>query len=218
VFSLGAAPERRRRPRWLTLILPVTAGLVVLALLGWLVGAALGGRSAGPGPTAAGGSTNPGTTAAAAAPLRPVKPVADALFDPGGDKNETKDIAASTDGNPETSWYTAHYRSRSNSTFGGLKPGIGIAYDFGKATALRQIIVTTDSPGIQIEIRAGNTPNTETSADGYAAVSAVQTMKDSSTFAIKKGTTARYYVVWLTQLSDDGGGFRGSLSEVTFKS
>ncbi|HEY6747117.1 MAG TPA: protein kinase family protein [Mycobacteriales bacterium] len=216
VFALGAGSERRRRPRWLTLILPVTAGLVVLALLGWLVGAALGNLSGGsPNPTAAGDASTRSTTAAAAAPLRAIKPVSDALYDPRGDGTEDKDIAASTDGDPATSWYTAHYRR--NSAFGGLKPGIGIAYDFGKATVLRQITVATDNPGIQVEIRAGNTPGAETAADGYPTVSAAQTMKDSGTFTIKANTSARYYVVWLTDLTDDGNGFRGSLSEVTFK-
>ena len=218
VFSMGAAPERRRRPRWLTLILPVTAGLVVLALLGWLVGAALGNLSGDPQPRAgAAGEPSASSTAAAVAPLRPVKPLADALYDPRGDNTENKDIAASTDGNPATSWYTAHYKARTDSTFGGLKPGIGIAYDFGKATALRQIVVTTDNPGIRVEIRAGNTPAADTDPDGYATVSATQTMKDSGTFPIKANTSARYYVVWLTDLTDDGSGFRGSLSEVTFK-
>jgi hypothetical protein len=43
-------------------------------------------------------------------------------------------------------------------------------------------------------------------------------MKSSDTFPVKAGTSARYYVVWLTQLVPDGGGeFLGSISEVTFK-
>jgi len=217
VFALGAAPGRRRRPRWLTLILPVGAGLVVLALLGWLVGAALGGLpgNGGGGATAGTGGPSGSTTAAVAAPPRVVKPVGDALFDPRGDRTEDEGIDASTDGNPATAWQTDLYKR--NSSFGGLKPGIGIVYDLGSAVALKQVTVATDNPGIRVEIRAGNTPGATTDVDGYKTVSAAQTMKDSGTFAIKAGTSARYYVVWLTQLTGDGDGFRGSVSEVTFK-
>jgi eukaryotic-like serine/threonine-protein kinase len=214
VFALGSAPGKRRRPRWLALALPVGAGLVVLALLGWLVGAALGGPGNRGGSTAA---ADPPTSSrsAAPAPLVAVKPQSDVLFDPRGDKTETRNIDASTDGDPATAWQTATYRR--NSAFGGLKPGIGIAYDFGQAIALRQITVATDNPGIQIEIRAGDTPSADTDENGYAPVSAAQTMKGSGTFTVKPGTKARYYVVWLTQLTGEGDGYRGSVSEVTFK-
>ncbi|HST65198.1 MAG TPA: protein kinase family protein [Mycobacteriales bacterium] len=216
VFALGSAPQRRRRPRWLALAVPVAAGLVVLALLGWLVGTALGGLpgGGGGGSTAAAGepSSSPTTTAPA---LTEVTPTADALFDPRGDGTETKNLDAATDGNPDTAWVTATYRR--NSSFGSLKPGIGIAYDFGQATALRQITVSTANPGIQVQIRAGNTASADTDENGYGTVSTTQTMKGSDTFTIKPGTSARYYVVWLTQLTGAGDGFRGSISEVTFK-
>jgi hypothetical protein len=77
--------------------------------------------------------------------------------------------------------------------------------------------VTTDRPGIQVQIRAGDTPDA-TEATAYAVVSPTQTMTASGTFAIKAGTSARYYIVWLTQLTSDGKEqYWGSVSEVTFK-
>jgi hypothetical protein len=217
VFSLGTGGrERKRRPRWMTLALPVAAGLVVLALLGWLVGTALGGLPGVTGNnsgTAAAGT--PTSAAPTTVPLVAATPAQASLYDPKGDGAEAKGISDANDGDPTTSWRTDRYKRSSD--FGGLKDGIGIAYDFGRPTALRQITVTTDRPGIQVQIRAGDTPDA-TEADAYAVVSPTQIMKASGTFAIKAGTSARYYIVWLTQLTSDGTGqYWGSVSEVAFK-
>jgi eukaryotic-like serine/threonine-protein kinase len=216
VFSMGSAPDRRRR-RWVAMALPVAAGLVVLALLGWLVGAALGGLPGGDGGSTAAAGPPSSTAASAVAPqLVVVKPQSDALYDPHGDKTENRNLAFATDGNAATSWFTAHYRR--SSQFGGLKSGIGIVYDFGSSTALRQVTVTTASPGIGVQIRAGDAaPGGSTDENDYKVVGPTQTMKGSGTFTINPNTKARYYVVWLTQLTGSDGGFQGSVSEVSFR-
>jgi hypothetical protein len=216
VFALAGGDRDKHRPRWLTLALPVGAGLVVLALLGWLVGTALGGL---PGLDNDNGSSAdaapPASTSPSATPLVPVKPTADALYDPDGDGQEARGVDNATDGDPATVWKTARYNH--SSAFGGLKPGIGIAYDFGKPTALRQVAVSTDLPGVQVQIRAGNTADAS-DAEDYAVVGPTHTLKSTDRFAIKSGTSARYYIVWLTQLAPDGTGkFAASLSEVSFK-
>jgi hypothetical protein len=216
VFSLGGDERDRPRRRWVTLALPVSAGLVVLALLGWLVGTALGGLpSLGDGgdPTASAGTPTSGARTQAA--LATVKPAGGQLYDPKGDGEEARGVEDASDGDPTTSWRTARYNR--TSAFGGLKPGIGIAYDFGKPTALRQVSVSTDRPGIQVQIRAGDTPDA-TEPEDYKVVGSTQTMKSTDTFPIAAGTSARYYIVWLTQLTPDGAGrFWGSISEVGFK-
>ena len=217
VFSLGTVRERRRRPRWLTLGLPVAAGLLVLALLGWLVGTALGGLPGVPGGGSSSAAAAATRTSAAPAtvPLVTIRPSGDVLYDPDGDGAEARGIDAASDGDPATSWRTANYKR--NSSFGSLKPGIGIAYDFGQATALRQVTVTTDRPGIQVQILAGDSPDKALPAD-YTLAGPTQTMKSSSTFKLKAGTSARYYIVFITQLVPDGdaGGYRGSISDVSF--
>jgi eukaryotic-like serine/threonine-protein kinase len=215
VFQLADARDRPPRSRWLALALPVSAGLVVLALLGWVVGTALGGLpgidSAGSPAVASTGSVTPSPTPVAP---QPVKPQSAALYDPRGDQAEARSVADATDGDPTTSWRTDRYKR--TAAFGGLKPGIGIAYDFGSPTALRRITVTTDRAGIAVQIRAADQlPST---SDELPVVAETRTMPETATtFQIKPGTTARYYVVWLTKLAPDGGGqFWGSLSEVTF--
>jgi hypothetical protein len=42
-------------------------------------------------------------------------------------------------------------------------------------------------------------------------------MQGSGTFTIAQDTKARYYVVWLTQLTGSDGGYQGSVSEVGFR-
>ena len=132
-----------------------------------------------------------------------------------GDGKEDRNIADTTDGSRETSWQTAHYRRGAD--FGGLKPGIGIEYDFGRPISLRQITVSTSQPGTQVQIRAGNEPDAS-EPDDYPVVADTKTMASDDTFLIKSNTSARYYIVWLTQLVQDGPDqFQGSISEVTFK-
>ena len=111
--------------------------------------------------------------------------------------------------------FRSRYRHRAD--FGGLKPGIGIEYDFGKPTSLRQVTVSTQQPGTQVQIRAGNDPDAS-DPDDYKVVGQTRTMSFTDAFSIEPGTSARYYIVWLTQLVQDGPDqFQGSISEVTFK-
>ena len=216
-FGFGEdSNPKRRRPRWLALALPVSAGLIVLGLLGWVVGTAIGGLPGIDGSDSTAAATEPTTAGPTQAPLQVVRAQTSALYDPKGDGAERAGISDATDGDPTTSWRTDRYNDRTN-TFGGLKQGIGIAYDFGAPTALRQITVVTDRPGIQVQIRAGDTAGAP-DEEAYPVVAATATMAKSGTFSIKAGTSARYYIVWLTQLTPDGNGkFWGSVSEVTFR-
>lgn len=216
VFGMAEDTRDRRRPRWLGMALPVGAGLIVLALLAWVVGTAIGGLPGiDGGADKAGASaetTTPGPTTAA--PVA-VKPVASTLYDPDGDRTEGEGIADAADGNPATSWRTDRYRR--NAAFGGLKPGIGIAYDFGSPVSLRQVTVNTDLPGVQVQIRAGSSPDAG-NPDDYAVVGPTTTVSDSGATIAIKGAPARYYVVWLTQLVPDGAGkYWGAVSEVSFR-
>ncbi|HWX09994.1 MAG TPA: serine/threonine-protein kinase, partial [Gaiellaceae bacterium] len=168
---------RARRPRW-----PLYALLALVAAAAIAAGVILLGGSKGKGA--------PGVVAGAAIPLQGVgsyDPVSD-----GGDGSEHNDaVAKATDGNPATFWTTDHYNS---SSFGGLKPGVGLVLDAGKPLTAKTVTVTTDTPGFTAKIQTGS------SASGpFADDSSVQTVNGTTTFALH-ATTARYYVVWLTSL------------------
>ena len=162
VSGLDHDGPHKQRPRWLTLALPVGAGLVARA-------ARLAGRhrarwAAQPRrrqqrrrerrhPT-----SGPPTQAAPVA----VQATDARLYDPEGDGQEARDIADASDGNPDTSWRTAHYRRRADSRRAQARHRHRVR--LCKATTLRQIAVSTDQPGIQVQIRAGNDPTRPTRA------------------------------------------------------
>jgi serine/threonine-protein kinase len=172
------APHRRRtatRRRW-----PLYGLLVLLAAAAIAAGAlGLGGSK---------GHKAPSQTAAAVVPVRAV-----ASYDPqGNDRVENNDsVPAATDGNPSTFWTTDIY---TNQSFGNLKSGVGVVVDAGRSVPLKQLTVTTDTPGFTAKILAGSSPSGPFHDD-----SGVRTVNGSGTFALN-GAPARYYVVWLTGL------------------
>lgn len=208
--------ERSRRPRWLALAIPVAAGLAVLALLGWVVGSALGSLPGGDdGGTPPAAAADPSTGSPTPAPLQAVAPRAATLYDPKGDGAEGEKIELSYDGNPATSWPTDRYNR--TDTFGGLKDGMGIAYDLGSATAVREITVATDRPGTSIQILVGDSPDAR-DFSAYTVVGEKVNTQESNKIAVKAGTSSRYFIVWITRLaSDSNGKYYGSLSEVSFR-
>jgi hypothetical protein len=129
-------------------------------------------------------------------------------YDPQGTGSEHSDTAASaTDGNTSTVWMTEHYNSQD---FGGLKDGLGLVLDAGSAVKLASLKVMTPTPGFTAEIQAGDSPT-----GGFATDSSSQTVSGTTATFTLDGSTARYYVVWITQLPPDG---RAEISEVTAKS
>ena len=63
---------------------------------------------------------------------------------------------------------------------------------------LASISVTSETPGFTAEILAGDSLSSQPPAD-----SATQTVGDRTTFTLR-GATARYYVLWITQLPPGG--------------
>jgi serine/threonine-protein kinase len=117
-------------------------------------------------------------------------------YDPQGTGSEHSSSAPlATDGDPGTAWYTEHYASAS---FGGLKDGLGLVVNAGRAVKLGQLTVSTSTPGFTAKILAGSSPSS-----GFQTDSASQTVGGTTTFRLS-GKTAQYYVVWITQLPPGG--------------
>jgi eukaryotic-like serine/threonine-protein kinase len=128
-------------------------------------------------------------------------------YDPQGTGSEHSSTAPlATDGNPSTAWTTETY---GNQDFGGLKDGLGLVLDAGSPVKLSQLTVTTPTPGFTAEIQSG-----DSSTGGFTADSSSQTVTGTTTFTLN-GKTARYYVVWITQLPPTP---RAEISEVKAKS
>ena len=171
------ARPRRSFPRWTAFLL-----LALVAVAAAIAAGVLG---------LAGSKQGPPSGAGSAIPLVPVQGVGS--YDPqGSDHTEHSDAAPrATDHNPATYWFTDIYNTQD---FGGLKTGVGLVLDAGKATSLQSLTVTTDTPGFTAKIETGDSATGPFSDD-----SSVQTVTSTTTFALH-GTTARYYLVWLTSL------------------
>ena len=140
------------------------------------------------------------TTAANAGP---VKLNAVAAYDPYGDQSEHDSVVGNaTDGNPGTYWNTEHYN-------GGLnKAGVGLVLDAGASKQLTELTLQSGTPGFTALIEAG-----PSQGGPFTAASTSQTVGGTTTFRLN-GKSARYYVVWITDLGPNSS---AEIDEVTAK-
>lgn len=149
------------------------------------------------------GRTQPTTTVAAPKRPRRIVLVAVGPYDPPpGDGTENDDqVANAVDGDATTFWSTEHY------THGFFKPGVGIVLDAGRTRPIARVVVATDEPGSRAEIQLAERPT-----GPYRVASADQALEGTTTFALKRGTSGRYVLVWLTALPSATG--EGHVNEV----
>lgn len=195
----GPAATRPADTRWLWPVLGLV-GLAIIAavVLPWLIGNDDGG-TARPG----GEGRDDG---AVVAELQ-IEGVDD--LDPYGDDYEHGDeTSAAADGNPATAWETENY----SSSFDLLnKPGVGLVFDLGDAREVARVEVV-GSPGYNIELRgADETPGDESDAE----VIAEEVNAAGETTLSFDPVSARYWIVWITDLPGGGAG-TAMISEVRF--
>jgi predicted Ser/Thr protein kinase len=184
--------------------------VLVLTLVGFVVLAAVVASVVGLGDLGGGGSAprSPGAASTVApSGSAPVALHAVGNYDPSGPADTHADTAGrATDGDPSTSWYTQIYATPA---FGGLKDGIGLVLDAGGDVTPSELTLTTPTPGFTALVRAG-----DASSGPFSDDSATQTVSGTTTFRLL-GTSARYYVVWITKLPPGG---KAEISEVAAKS
>lgn len=110
---------------------------------------------------------------------------------PGDGHEDNGHLSLATDGNPATAWSTEAYRYPNGSL---NKPGVGIVLDAGRSVRISHLTVTTDTPGFTAKIEAGDSPS-----GPFSDVSGEQTVVGQTTFNVQNAS-ARYYVVWITNL------------------
>jgi hypothetical protein len=199
---------------------PVLALAVVIGLAVWLGSSVLsvaGDVSEVKGSTPSVSVSAPATSSAA--PTRPtagkaVPIVGATVYDPDGDgqPDNVRTVDQSYDGDPATAWQTVTYRT--SPSFGNLKPGEGVIYDLGSDQSLAGVTITTTLAGSKVEVRTGNAP--EGSLDSFA-VAGSATLDGTTKVQFDKAITARYVLVWITELVPSDGGYRANLAEVTIQ-
>ena len=212
------APEPPRRPgpsvavrRWAWRLVPPML-VVVIAAAGWIIGSDLGTvpQSArarhealpAASPTAAG-------TGALGVVWRTPPQVTS--FDPQGDGQENQDAAGfAVDHDPTTVWTTDLYKH--NSHFGGLKQGVGLLIDLGRPVQVRRADLLLSAAGSDVELRAGNAAPHQ--ADDLPLVASAEPAPAHQVWSLTPAVTARYWLIWFTNLPRASGGYRIGITDV----
>ena len=215
----AAKPAARSAPspralavrRWAWRVVPPVL-VAALGTAGWVVGSDLGRvplaarthHAALPAPSA----SAPGT---GVLNLVWSSPPRVASFDPEGDGEENPSaVGLAVDNDPSTSWTTVNYRGSSH--LGGLKPGVGLLLDLRKPTTVRVAELALTAAGSTVELRAGDqAPRTETD---LAVVASTVNAGSQVRWQLPRPTTARYWLVWFTNLPKVNDGYRIGVTEV----
>ncbi len=130
-------------------------------------------------------------------------------FDPhGGDGEHQDEAPLAADGDTSTAWTTQSYSASLELLD---KPGVGLVFDLGDERSVDEVTVT-GSPGMDIQVLyADEVGGDET--DFEIAGEASSTGNESTIDA--GGAEGRYWLIWITALSQEGGG-QASISEVEF--
>jgi hypothetical protein len=140
-------------------------------------------------------TTRPRPTTPARAPTQPVKLLGVGAYDPEGDGHENDDLAPlAVDGDATTFWKTEHYRNAFPKT------GVGLLLDMGRARSLTRVAVGTDASGTSARIELGAGP-----AGPFRTVSIDRPLTTRTLFALRRGATGRYLVVWVTSIPSSAG-------------
>jgi hypothetical protein len=213
------APDPPRRPgrsvavrRWAWRLVPPML-VVVIASAGWIIGSDLGRvpqsarvhHAALPQESA-----KPAGSQALTAVWRTPPQVSG--FDPEGDGEENEDAAGfAVDHDPSTTWTTDLYQH--NSHFGGLKSGVGLLIDLGRVAQVRRADVLLSAAGADVELRAGNTLPQK--ASDLSLVASANAAPAHQVWSLSATTSARYWLVWFTNLPRAHGGYRIGVTDMT---
>lgn len=190
----------RRIPLWAKLGIPICVLLVFLAILAVLV--LRPPSTNGTPPTDATGPSS------AAPVLRLVKASDAEIDDPQGDKTELSGASKTIDGDRDTLWKTATYKSRPD--FGGIKKGMGVRVAYGSAQTIRQVDAYLDKPGATAVLYVGNDIST---LHDRPAIEPTSTDGGHLTFGDLNGKY-KYVLLWITNLPPYETGFRIGVQEI----
>jgi hypothetical protein len=133
-------------------------------------------------------------------------------FDPEGDGEENQDATGfAVDHDATTTWTTDLYQH--NSHFGGLKSGVGLLIDLGRPEQVRRADLLLSAAGSDVELRAGDAaPH---AAADLRLVSSATRAPAHQVWSLATPVTARYWLIWFTNLPRAHGGYRIGVTDIT---
>ena len=213
------APDPPRLPgpsvavrRWAWRLVPPML-VVVIASAGWIIGSDFGRvpQSARTHHAALPQDTAQPAGSQALATVWSTPPQVSG-FDPEGDGEENEDAAGfAVDHDPSTTWTTDLYQH--NSHFGGLKSGVGLLIDLGRPAQVRRADVLLSAAGADVELRAGN--NRPQKASDLPLVTSTDRAPAHQVWSLSSPTTARYWLLWFTNLPRTRSGYRIGVTDLT---
>lgn len=207
-------PRPRKSRRWLRVGVPILVVVsvgVVGALTGLAVGRLPGVGQKFPGLTQVSASPQPANSAA---PGTAIAPVSVRAFDPQGDKEENaNEVTLAFNGDTTDAWHTTTYYN--SPAFGNLKSGVGLLVDLGQPVAIDRLVLAFAQPGESVELRASDALGAD--ANAFPVVATATDVKVPVTLKPREGTTARYWLIWVTKLVPNGDGkFSAAIAEFGF--
>jgi serine/threonine protein kinase len=189
----------------LIVVLVAAAAIAAGVALGELqLGGPLGVRPAHPSPS---------STLSAASHELPIAAVRD--FDPlGDDGSENPQLTGLVnDGDPSTAWATQHYKT---ADFGGLKSGLGLWIDLGRASSLDRVAIASSLPGWTFELKAGPSPEAAGAPLPAESGATSFTVGPSGRIVVDlRSITARGVLVWITHLAPQNHQYQASIGDVS---
>ena len=211
-----AAPSRgflRHEGRLLGWVLALVAMAAILVAVGLTLAKNDLGNLFGENPP--GSTRGPQTTTAASVPIRGVTGSA---YDPLGDRGEhDAEAGNAVDSNPATIWETDRYKSAG---LGGLKAGVGFVLSLEEPKQARQLRLNLTTAGADFTVYATNDdaiPDQFDEGSGWREVARQQDAAAELTLKLSGGPQ-RHYLVWFTDLPQDGGGYRIGIAEAGLRS
>ncbi|MEC3914169.1 murein biosynthesis integral membrane protein MurJ [Nocardia sp. CDC160] len=220
---LAAEKERSQRMMWILVGLGVLAALVVGVIIWWLLSVFAPGSSnaplneqrniglttsATPPPSPGSSQTPAGAPATGGVPV----PVTGAtVFSPEGTPDNVGSVGAVLDNNPATTWRTDAYFQQ----FPALKKGVGVLTTLGSPSKLTKVIIESPSPGTQVEIRTS--PTASPTLDQTQLIGSAVLGDGTTEIPVRADQPARYVLVWITQLANNGGQFQSSIAQINYE-
>lgn len=149
-----------------------------------------------------------------AAQRQVIPATAASILDPEGDGTELAGAALAIDGKAETVWQPDGYRS---ADFGGIKSGMGVVVDLGKATDVQEVVVALSASGASLELH-GAAARGSTIGAYPALAESVGNAPAEVTFALPDAVNTRFLVVWITELpraAEGANPYRVGVGEIT---
>jgi hypothetical protein len=151
------------------------------------------------------------TPSSAPATGKPITATDVSVFAPdGAGTDHPEELPLATDSSASSAWFTEHYAS---ADFGRLKQGVGLLVQVPASANVGTVTVRFAEPGVAAKLYAGDNPSSLLQGKPQAATDSAPAKWRAQ---LDQPMHAKYWLVWITQLVPDGGGYRAGIADLRF--